>query len=811
MAERSRFSQFFRLVPPIAPRLWRRAPQRSSPSGSGDTFCSTGSAPAAWPRCSARSCRARRASGRRSSSNASSPSNRAPPISSTCSCRRRASARCSATRTSCRSSTSATSAATTSWRWSTCAAATLQALMRKLRRQNLLCPVPVAAFIAHEVAACLGYAHDLVGPDGKRLNIVHRDVSPSNIMCLRTGGVKLLDFGIAKAAGDSTENTEQGLFKGKLALRRAGADQERAARRPRRHLRAGRRAVGDAGRQAAVPRQERARDAEQRPRDAGAAAVDRTARHPGVAGCGRDAARSSATGTSRYPTGQAMAEDLEAVLHLTGFHARMLSDLLREAFGSDLSNSQETLSQRVARDAGRRWRRIPRRGTGERHAAGRREPSRAGNGAAQRGFSVVGAAAVTATLAGCCWRAAGAAARWRTNGHEDVPAASGARAGARRRPCRRCTGGGRAEPAGPEAAAPTPAAAEAAAEDAEVDVEAVAPPPPIVAASRRRKIASRAACRSIRSRKRSGRRSRDDERARDRARWSSAALLSGRGRRQPPAPEAERKRARTSRRARRTSRPARSTKRWRSISRVTTRSRCPGFLVNIAQCQRRLGDLKKARATYQKFVLVAPDSPLVPQVRSMIAEIDGLLEKEPDKPAAEPDADAKPAVAVPGAVRRRRRPAPVLRRRGTRRPPRPPRPSRPATAGGCGARSAPSSWAARSRRSRSRRAAPRQSMTARSPRFVADRGRMRSSSHHVVQRLALACGACSSRQRVAARRRSSSRARCCSTLSVGAGVTTPDELRISVYDDTGALWNDARVPASGRRSSPRARRSSARC
>src|SRR5829696_3134288 len=40
----------------------------------------------------------------------------------------------------------------------------VQALMRKLRRESLLCPVPVAAFIAHEVAVCLGYAHDLVGP-----------------------------------------------------------------------------------------------------------------------------------------------------------------------------------------------------------------------------------------------------------------------------------------------------------------------------------------------------------------------------------------------------------------------------------------------------------------------------------------------------------------------------------------------------------------------------------------------------------------------------------------------------------------------
>ena len=46
----------------------------------------------------------------------------------------------------------------------------------------------------------------------------------------------------------------------------------------------------------------------------------------------------------RYPTGQAMADDLEAVLHLTGFHARMLPDLLRESFGADVSKSQETLS-----------------------------------------------------------------------------------------------------------------------------------------------------------------------------------------------------------------------------------------------------------------------------------------------------------------------------------------------------------------------------------------------------------------------------------------------------------------------------------
>jgi tetratricopeptide (TPR) repeat protein len=51
----------------------------------------------------------------------------------------------------------------------------------------------------------------------------------------------------------------------------------------------------------------------------------------------------------------------------------------------------------------------------------------------------------------------------------------------------------------------------------------------------------------------------------------------------------------------------------------------PGFLVNIAQCQRRLGDLKTARATYREFVLVAPDSRLVPEVETLIKELDTLI------------------------------------------------------------------------------------------------------------------------------------------------------------------------------------------
>jgi serine/threonine-protein kinase len=86
------------------------------------------------------------------------------------------------------------------------------------RASALQTPVPLAHVltIAANISAALHHAHTRVGPDRRPLGIVHRDVSPANIMVSNEGVVKLLDFGVAKAQGRRTV-TQVGTVKGKVA------------------------------------------------------------------------------------------------------------------------------------------------------------------------------------------------------------------------------------------------------------------------------------------------------------------------------------------------------------------------------------------------------------------------------------------------------------------------------------------------------------------------------------------------------------------------------------------------------------------
>jgi len=76
-------------------------------------------------------------------------------------------------------------------------------------------PPELALFVASKIANALDYAHRRLGIDGKELNLVHRDVSPQNILISFEGDIKLCDFGIAKAA-TKVSQTQTGALKGKL-------------------------------------------------------------------------------------------------------------------------------------------------------------------------------------------------------------------------------------------------------------------------------------------------------------------------------------------------------------------------------------------------------------------------------------------------------------------------------------------------------------------------------------------------------------------------------------------------------------------
>jgi len=96
-----------------------------------------------------------------------------------------------------------------------CDGGTFHDLLEAVPGQQL--PLGMAVRIVSSVAAGLHAAHELIGPDGTALRVVHRDVSPQNILISTKGNVTVTDFGVAKAAGQAHRPTETGEMKGKLS------------------------------------------------------------------------------------------------------------------------------------------------------------------------------------------------------------------------------------------------------------------------------------------------------------------------------------------------------------------------------------------------------------------------------------------------------------------------------------------------------------------------------------------------------------------------------------------------------------------
>ncbi len=92
----------------------------------------------------------------------------------------------------------------------------MRALFERCRAAKQPPPVPLVCSIMMQVADGLDYAHKRHDLQGRPMSVVHRDVSPQNVLLGLSGEVKLIDFGIAKAA-DKINRTQAGILKGKFS------------------------------------------------------------------------------------------------------------------------------------------------------------------------------------------------------------------------------------------------------------------------------------------------------------------------------------------------------------------------------------------------------------------------------------------------------------------------------------------------------------------------------------------------------------------------------------------------------------------